>query len=42
MLERDSLHTKARISKSAFDWAAYKGKRNQVNNLLRKDKDSFN
>ena len=42
MLERNSLLKVARRSKSASDWAAYKRKRNQVNNLLRREKNSFN
>ena len=41
MRERDSLLKDVRRSKSAFDWAAYKRKRNQVNNLLRNEKNSF-
>ena len=42
MRERDSLLKDARRSKCASDWAAYKRKRNQINNLLRKEKNSFN
>ncbi len=42
MLERNSLLKVARRSKSVSDWAAYKRKRNQVNNLLRREKNSFN
>ena len=42
MLERNSLLKVARRLKSASDWAAYKRKRNQVNNLLRREKNSFN
>jgi hypothetical protein len=44
MLERNSLLKVARRSKSASDWAACerKRKRNQVNNLLRREKNSFN
>ena len=38
MFERDNLSKKARNSKSALDWAAYKKKCNQVNNLLRKER----
>ena len=42
MRERDSLLKDARRSKFASDWAAYKRKRNQINNLLRKEINSFN
>ena len=42
MHERDGSLKVARRSMSASDWAAYKRKRNQVNNSLRKEKNSFN
>ena len=42
MRDHDYLLTKARRTKCSSDWLTYKLKRNYVNNLLRKEKATFN